>query len=194
MDKVKLIIAAMVGVFLTIGGYYIWQCFKPIQQVTVQSQNLAQTPAGVRDAANNAHVNMLQSQLEEAARQIAILKNKPPETIVRTIPVEVTKVIESERVKTGADFAIVTDPKQPDKKVDLKEIEKLPESTTVNLNQYNIKAYPQHLAEVTLYSAKDYDAAYLSKIKVLGATGYVGPVISRTDNNMKIGVRVTVPF
>ncbi len=50
--------------------------------------------------------------------------------------------------KSGADFAIVTDPTNPDKPVDLNKVAKLPEGTTVNLNQYNVHAYKKRLLEL----------------------------------------------
>ena len=118
--------------------------------VTFESQQQAETPEGVEFAAKNAHINMLQSQLEEAAKQIASLKNKPPDTVIKTIPVEVAKTIEIEREKHGAEFAIVAEPKQPDKQVDLKEIEKLPVNTTATLNQYNVFAYKRKIHQVEL--------------------------------------------
>lgn len=134
----------------SIGGYFIWQYFKA-QPVTGESQKQAETPEGVEKAAHNAQIKMYQEQLEEAAKQIASLKNKPPDRIIKTVPVEVVKTVEIEREKRGADFAIVTNPKQPDKTVDLKEIEKLPSDTSVNLNQYNVFAYKKVVRGINVY-------------------------------------------
>ncbi|MBP2635570.1 MAG: hypothetical protein H6Q72_1477 [Firmicutes bacterium] len=142
-------------ILLVAAGYFIWQHFHQPQPVTGESQQQAETPAGVELAAKNAHINMLQSQLDEAAAQIAALKNKPPNTIIQTVPYEVTKTIEVERKKSGADFAIVTDPKQPDKQVNLKEIEKLPANTPVNLNQYNVFAYKKVIHGYNIYPGYD---------------------------------------
>jgi hypothetical protein len=128
-------------VLLVVAGYYAWQHYHQPQLVIAESQTQAETSAGVDLAAKNAHIDMLQSQLNEAAQQIFDLKNKPPDTIVKTVPVEVVKTVEVERKKAGADFTIVTDPTNPDKTVDLKEIEKLPAETVVTLNQYNVFAY-----------------------------------------------------
>ncbi|CQR71396.1 hypothetical protein SOV_17490 [Sporomusa ovata DSM 2662] len=138
-------------VLLLVACWLLYQYFHQPQPVTVESQQLAETPAGVDLAAKNAHIDMLQSQLNEAAQQIAELKNKPPDTIIQTVPVEVIKTVEVERQKSGANFAIVTDPKQPDKQVDLKEVEKLPTETSVTLNQYNVFAYKKVIRGVNVY-------------------------------------------
>lgn len=134
--------AILLGVVLLVAaGWLLWQYFNQSEPVTNLSQEQAETSAGVQQAADNAQINMLQSQLSEAAQQIAALKNKPPEKVVVTIPMEVPQIVEVERKKSGADFAIVTDPKHPDKPVEIDQIARLPEETTVNLNQYNVYAY-----------------------------------------------------
>ncbi len=143
--------AAFAIIIVGIGGYLIWQYFHPPQAITAESQQQAETPAGIDLAAKNAHIEMLQSQLEEAAAQIAALKNQKPDTIIKTVPVEVTKVVEKEVEKRGADFAIVTDPAQPDKQVDLKQVEKLPADTMVTLNQYNVFAYKKVVRGINIY-------------------------------------------
>lgn len=135
--------AMLLGVVLLVAlvGWLLWQHFNQPQSVTGESQEQAETPAGVEQAADNAKVKLLESQLAEAAQQINDLKNKPPDTIIKTVPYEVVKVVEKEVEKRGANFGIVTDPANPDKPVDLNEVAKLPEGTTVNLNQYNVYAY-----------------------------------------------------
>lgn len=136
-------------------SYFGWQHFHQPQPITGESQKQAETPAGVELAAKNAHIDMLQSQLEETAKQIADLKNKPPDTIIHTVPVKVIETVEVERKKSGADFAIVTDPKQPDKQVDLKDIERLPADTSVTLNQYNVQAYKKVIHGYNIYPGYD---------------------------------------
>lgn len=135
--------AMLLGVILLVVlvGCFAYQHFNQPETVTTLSQEQAETSAGVQQAADNAQINMLQSQLSEAAQQIAAIKNKPPEKVVVTIPVEVPKIVEVERKKSGADFAIVTDPKHPDKPVEIDQVARLPEETTVNLHQYNVYAY-----------------------------------------------------
>ena len=157
--------AILLGVvLLVVTGYFAWQHFNQPQPITAESQQQAETPQGVDMAAKNAHIDMLQSQLQEAANQIAKLKNKPPDTIVKTVPVEVIKTVEIERQKSGADFAIVTDPKHPDKQVDLKEVAKLPADTTVTLNQYNVFAFKKVVKGYNVYP--DWGEAARGKLKL----------------------------
>lgn len=94
-------------------------------------------------------IDMLQNQLEEAAREIAELRNKPPDVIVKTVAAEVSKVVEQERQQRGANFAIVTDPANPTKTVDTTKLEP---NTPVNLNQYNVYAYPKIQRAWTIFS------------------------------------------
>ncbi|WP_094605323.1 hypothetical protein SPSIL_002780 [Sporomusa silvacetica DSM 10669] len=144
--------AILLGVvLLCVAGWLLYQHYHQPQPVTSESQAQAETPEGMDLAAKNAHVTMLQSQLNEAAKQIAELKNKPPDTIVKTVPYEVTKTIEVERQKSGADFAIVTDSVNPDKQVNLQEVASLPEDTSVTLNQYNVFAYKKVIRGVNMY-------------------------------------------
>lgn len=145
-----LIYAALLIVIMLV-CWFVWQRVHHPQTITAISQQQAETPAGVELAAKNAHIEMLQSQLNDAARQIAELKDKPPVEVVKTVPVEVVTTIEVEREKRGADFAMLTDPKQPDKAVNPKELEKLPEGTSISLNQYNVFAYKKVIRGVNVY-------------------------------------------
>jgi len=138
-------------VLLCVAGWLLYQHYHQPQLVTAESQAQAETPAGVEKAAENAEVKMLKSQLAEAAQQIASLKNKPPVTVVKTVPVEVIKTVEIERQKSGADFAIVADPVNPDKQVNLQEVASLPEDTPVTLNQYNVFVYKKVIRGVNVY-------------------------------------------
>lgn len=147
---IRYVMIILVMAFLGWAGYYFWQQYQ-IKSVIYENQRQSETASGVALAAKEAHIYMLQSQLEEAARQIATLKNKPPETVVKTVPIEVEKVIEVEREKRNADFVIVTNPNEPDKKLDIKEIEKLSPDTAISLNQYNVYAYKKIVRGVTVY-------------------------------------------
>jgi len=116
-----------------------------------ETQMEAETPAGVKAAADSAKIKLQQDQLEEAAKQIASLKDKQPDTITHTIVQQVPVVVEKERQSSGADFAIVTDPKNPDQKVDLTKYQA---TDPVVLNQYNVQAYKKILHTVS-YAPKD---------------------------------------
>ncbi|WP_371374899.1 hypothetical protein [Sporomusa aerivorans] len=184
--------AILLGVVLlvTVAGWLLYQHYQQPQIVTGESQQQAETPAGVEQASDNARVKMLESQLAEAAAEIADLKNKPPDTIIKTVPVEVVKAIEVERQKSGADFSIVTDPANPDKPVNLDEIAQLPEGTTVNLNQYNVFAYKKVIRGVSVYP--NLSAAAQGKFKIDEVTADVSRRI--TKNGKYIGVTVGYDF
>lgn len=63
----------------------------------------------------------------------------------------------------------MTDLKQPDKQVDLSQVEKLPVGTPVTLNQYNVFAYKQKLHQVEL--TPDWSETTRGKFK-LDEVGY----------------------
>ncbi len=150
LTKRQAILLGVVLLVAVVAGWLLWPHFNQPQPVTGESQQQAETPAGVELAADNAHVKLMQEQLNEAAKEIARLKNKPPDKVVVTEVKEVVKVVEKEVEKRGADFGIVTNPASPDKPVDLGEIAQLPEGTTVNLNQYNIFAYKKVIRGVNV--------------------------------------------
>jgi Tfp pilus assembly protein PilO len=195
----KVILSLILFIFLCIIGYYGYLNLhsKPI---TAESQQQAETPAGISLAAHNAKVSMMQDQLDEAAQQIAALKNKPPDTVIQTVPYEVEKVVIKEVEKRGADFAIVTDPKEPDKKVDLKEIAKLPENTPVTLNQYNVLAYKKIIRGINVYPSFTgikpsgvSEVTYDVSRKVTNDGKYIGVVggYNFEDKKVKVGLRIT---
>ncbi|MDU2063796.1 MAG: hypothetical protein E6713_03060 [Sporomusaceae bacterium] len=148
--KQQTIVAAVLIVLIGIGGYLFYKHEHHPQVVTGESQHQAESTGGVDLAAKNAHIKMLQAQLKDAADQIAVLKNKPPLEIVRTVPAQVSATVEQQRQAAKADFAIVTDPKNPDKVVDLKQVEQLPANTPVTLNQYNVQAFKPTLHQLDI--------------------------------------------
>lgn len=193
-----LLLALAVALVLVLAAYAFWPWHA--QLITGESQQQAETPAGVELAAHNAQVQMLQSQLEEAARQIAMLRGQPPRTVVTTAPVAVPQVVEQQRQQSGADFAIVTDPARPGQQVDLHQVQQLPAGTPVVLNQYNVQAYSRRLIEATVYpgaaGVAAVDVAYMRRVRVFGATGYAGPAVSydqdRAGGKVRVGIRMTI--
>jgi len=195
----KYIAYLIVIIALIVTGYYFYQR-NTAQTVTTESQVQAETTQGVKQAADNAKVTMLQEQLDSATKQIAELKNQKPETIIKTVPYEVEKIVVKEVEKRGADFAIVTDPTNPDKAVDLKEVANLPASTDVTLNQYNVFAYKKVLRDITIYPSfsgitpngiDEVDYGVSRKITKSGK--YLGVVAGYEfdDKKTKIGLRYT---
>jgi hypothetical protein len=118
--------------------------------------------------------------------------------------------VKTEQVKSGADFTIVS-PAKPGSKIPTMQqsgqaainstnttLPTIPANMPVTLNQYNIKAYPDRLLEVSAYGDGSADIAYESKVKILGIQGYIGPVVKyeKRDsvNKVTVGARVTVPI
>lgn len=85
---------------------------------------------------------------------------------------------------------IVTDPKQPDKTVDLKEIEKLPADTSVTLNQYNVFAYKNVIRGVNVYP--DWSETARGKFKIAEVTADVSRKIAK--DGKYIGVTAGYDF
>lgn len=181
--------------FAVILGFLLWQYFHQPKPVTYESQQTAETPAGVKDAADAAHIKMLQGQLTDAAKQIAKLQNQKPDTVTHTIVKEVPVVVERERQSAKADFAIVTDPKHPDKKVDLGAYK---ETEPIVLNQYNVQAYKKILRGINYYpksiddwTPQEITADWSRKISNDGKYLGVAAEYEFDKNRTKLGVRVT---
>lgn len=200
LSNKKLVIHLLASLVITIGGYFLYQYFHPAQIVTPMSQTQAETPAGISLAAHNAKVGLMQDQLDSAAKQIAELKNKQPDTIIKSVPYEIEKVVVKEVEKRGANFAIVTDPNNPDKTVDLKEVAKLPETTPVTLNQYNVFAYKKVIRGINIYpSFTAVTPTGVSEItgdisrKITNDGKYIGIVGGYEFDNKKakLGLRIT---
>ena len=147
----KKIVLGTVAAIILAASIYWYEELHPAVPVTYETQTDAETPVGIENAADKAKIKLQQDQIEEAAKQIASLKNKQPDTITHTIVQQVPVVVEKERQDSGADFAIVTDPKNPDQKVDLTQYQ---ETDPVVLNQYNVQAYKKILHTVS-YAPKD---------------------------------------
>ena len=147
----KAILTGIVILILIIVGYFAYQYFNPAQVVTGESQEQAETPAGILLGATNAHIPIIQDQLDEAAAEIARLRGLPPRYIYLSSPPTVIHDIEVQRETAKADFAIITNPAEPTKTVVIKEIEQLPPLTPIVLNQYNIQAYKKVVKGITLY-------------------------------------------
>jgi Tfp pilus assembly protein PilO len=147
----KIILSLIIFLIVCVIGYFTYLYLHPVQIFTGESQQQAETVQGISLAAHNAYVSMKQSQLNEAAQQIALLKDKSPDTIIKTTPVDIINAVEKEVEKSDADFSVVTDPQQPDNKVDLKEISRLPARTDVTLNQYNVFAYKKIIRGINVY-------------------------------------------
>ena len=193
----QLVMYAIVAAALAVGGYLLYQHFHPHSPVTPLSQEQAETPQGVQEAAEQSQVHISTDQAVEIAEAIREAPARKPDRVVETTGAQLVDTVEAERIKSGADFAIVTDPAQAGKTPVLDNKigpPTFPADKPVTLNQYNIQAYPKALLELTAYSDKSLDVAYLRRVKVFGATGYIGPAITLSPDSVRVGARLTIPL
>lgn len=144
----KPLLYVALAVLIAIAGYFAWQHFHPPNPVTYESQQQAETPDGVQQAAQAAKITMLQGQLQEAADQIAALRNKPPDVVYQTTVQQVPGQVAQNVSSAGADFAIVTDPAHPGQPVNLSGQNP---AQPVTLNEYNVYAYKKTIRGITIY-------------------------------------------
>jgi cytoskeletal protein RodZ len=196
----------LLWLLLIVGIYWAWQhYFSPPQPVTPLSQTEAQTPAGVKHAAENAQIPLSPAQAEKIAEEIKQAANRPPDATTQTTGAELPQTVEANRKKAKADMAILTRPdmpnstpdvsskKQSETSLSLRQLQnqtkaELPPAIKpedpVILHQYNIKAYPDTLTSINL-GLRTASAARVHKVKVpsipwflpRGGVGYAGPYI-----------------
>ncbi len=151
----KIIAGALAFIILGIAAYLIYGHFHPAQPVTTESQQQAETPAGVETAADNAQVPISTGQTQETAKEIKYIvsSGQQPQYVVYTTANQAPAAEKTAQEKAGADFAIVTDPANP---ADTVDTSKLPADTQISLNQYNVQAYKKILHTVS-YAPKAID-------------------------------------
>ena len=132
--------------------YHYWHD-KP---VTTTSQEEAETPKGVETASQNAGVPVSPTQAKEVSREIQVIRDteQVPVYVVQSTGATVEKDSEKAVKDNHADFAILTDPSDKDKEVDISSI---PEDTKVELNQYNVQAYKPVIRQVEVGKSSDGD-------------------------------------
>ena len=204
-NHARVLLGLALAVILLLVGLLFWSRAHPPAPVTLASQEQAATPAGVERAANAAQVPLSQSQATAIASAIKESEEKAPDAVVQTTEAKLKETIKAELRKSGGQFAIVTDPKHPDRVPVLPsaKAEATAASAPVILNQYNIKAYPDRLFQVG-GSYQEVFAAYSWKVDVPkvpiiaphGNTGYLGVYghanLDRPDQS-RIGILLTIP-
>lgn len=173
----------IIGLVILVIVLIAYGCHKDKTQPVVvpMSQQQAETPAGIDLAAKEARINLLQSQLNEASKQIAELKNKEPDVIIKTKPEYVMVEVEKGVKQSGADFAILTDPANADKPVNIND---LPPNADVTLNQWNIHAYRPVLRQIEV--APDWAQLAQGKFKIDSAGYGVAKKISKSGKYLGI--------
>ena len=189
--KEWIVIVILLILLLTIAGVYAYDKLTT-HTTTIQSQTTAETVAGVNDAADRAKVKLTQEQSKVVANEIKRIRedNVKPNYVTKTVVREVEKTVEVERKRNDADFSMVTDPNNPDKKVDLS---KMDGDTKVELNQYNIKAYKPVIRTVEYTpSTKEVGISVQKKITKSGV--YAGAGVTHDMDDGKTAVKYMVSW
>lgn len=177
----KVIISVAVGILITAvvayavnEVYHYWHD----KSVTTMSQEEAETPKGVETASQNAGVPISPTQAKEVAREIQVIREteQVPVYVVQSTGATVEKDSEKAVKDNHADFAILTDPSDKDKEVDISSI---PEDTKVELNQYNVQAYKPVIRQVEVGKSPDGD-------NIVGFT--ISKKVSKEGKYLGVGV------
>lgn len=177
-------------------AFLAWRQPQPTT-VTSLSEEQARTPAGVQLAAEQALVPLSRQQSRDAAAKIEQAADRRPDRVMAVTGKEVANTVESVRKDTKADFALITDPRKPQEKPSVKTAE------PVNLQVYNIKAYPGRMVEVSA-GLQGADIAYLRRVNVpnipvflpRGMVAYAGPFVRMEYGGGKFdgGIRLVCTF
>ena len=189
----KLIAYIAAGAVLICASFLIYRHFHQPEPVTTESQTQAETPAGVGQAADRAHVPISNDQAQQAASQIKYIHYHDVQPIytITTTGSKVQKAAETAQNNAGADFSIITDKSDPNSKVDISAI---PSTSTVELNQYNVQAYKKvlHTVEVGTNDFRGVDeVGYMVSRKISKDGKYMGIGVSYNVENKKPLVRLS---
>ena len=156
---------------------------------TTMPQQQAETPVGVQQASENAHVKLdygQATQVSEIIKEIRVTE-KEPVYVIQTTGNEAKDISENVVKQEKADFAIVTDKDNSEKTV---ELDKLDKNTTVNLNQYNIKAYKNHINIIEYYPAEK-TVGYTHQWKISKSGKYIGVGVDYDTDDERVMAKVT---
>lgn len=189
----KLIAYIAAGAVLICAAFLIYRHFHQPEPVTTESQTQAETPAGVEQAADRAHVPISNDQAQQAASQIKYIYSHDVQPVytITTTGSKVQKVAETAQNNAGADFSIITDKSNPTATTDLKT---LPAGSTVELNQYNVQAYKKvlHTIDIGTSDCKGVDeVGYTVSRKISKDGKYLGVGASYNVEDKKTMVHVS---
>ena len=162
---------------------------EPPKIETIMPQQQAETPVGVQQASENAHVKLdygQATQVSEIIKEIRVTE-KEPVYVIQTTGNEAKDISENVVKQEKEDFAIVTDKDNPEKAV---ELDKLDKNTTVNLNQYNIKAYKNHINTIEYYPSEK-TVGYTHQWKISKSGKYIGVGIDYDTDDERVMAKVT---
>ena len=156
---------------------------------TTMPQQQAETSIGVQQASENAHVKLdygQATQVSEIIKEIRVTE-KEPVYVIQTTGNEAKEISENVVKQEKADFAIVTDKDNPEKAV---ELDKLDKDTIVNLNQYNIKAYKNHINTIEYYPSEK-TVGYTHQWKISKSGRYMGVGLDYDTDDNRVMAKVT---
>ena len=162
---------------------------EPPKIETTMPQQQAETPVGVQQASENAHVKLdygQATQVSEIIKEIRVTE-KEPVYVTQTTGNEAKDISENVVKQEKADFAIVTDKDNSEKTV---ELDKLDKDTIVNLNQYNIKAYKNHINTIEYYPSEK-TVGYTHQWKISKSGKYIGVGIDYDTDDERVMAKVT---
>lgn len=170
-------------------AFALYHLLKPPETITVMPQEQAETTQGVKQASENAHVEIDNAQAQEIAstiREIRVVE-KAPEYAVQTTGDKVEEASEKAQEAAGADFAIVTN---KDTTQEVKQLDELPADTQVTLNQYNVQAYKKHINTIE-YQPTEKVVGYTHQWKVSKSGHYMGVGADYDIDDKKVMMKIT---
>jgi len=174
-EKVKNIMV-YVGIILLIialgiSAFLIYKAITKPVEVQGTSQNIVETQTGNKITAEKAGYKIDNGQAKEIATTIREIRTeqREPVYIVTTTGKEAAKESEQARKDNHADYSLVTDKNDPDKKV---ELDKLDKDAKVELNQYNIQAFKKVIRTIDVSSNKE--ATFTVSRKITNDGQYLG--------------------
>ena len=168
--------------------FHVWKD-STVEPITTMSQQQAETPTGVKDAADNAGVKLDAGQAKEVSTVIREIRvtEKEPVYVIQTTGENAKAESENAAKQEQADFAIVTDKNDPEHEVNLDQLDK---DAKVELNQYNIQAFKKHLNTVE-YQPTEKVIGYTHQWKVTDGGRYMGVGIDYDLDDKKVYAKVT---
>lgn len=160
--------------------------------VTMTTED-AEDPTKLKQAVNNAQATKLgddQAKTVSASIKSIVDGNRAPVTTTSTTAANYKATATTYAKSVGADATVITPSKN-----EARDVTKVDPSTPVQLNQYNIKAYPKTMIGVGAYSDKSVVVDYQKQVKVFGQPVYIGPSVKVDGTgSAAIGVKLTAAF
>ena len=192
-EKKFLIILSIICFFII--GFYVYQYFNK----TVENNPITMTKEEILDentvkeyVNKNTDANINNYQSKEIVKTVEriIEHDRKPNQVVTTTGKDYKQVSKEQAEKKKVDATIIAPAKNETKTVD-----EIKEDDIVNLNQYNVYAYPKRQLSFTYYADHDKAIDLEYQIKLFGKHMYAGPSVKISDNGKTtVGVKVTVPF